>query len=165
LSFNSGSNFARNGFINYTVGLSQQDNAVRSGKIDIPTEVATFGGDPTTDANIAAFLKVNPTGGNINGTASTSAEKFSVNLGIPISENGQFYSNAAFVSKKVLSNANYRQPYWKKDYGLLHITDPNGVNYTGDNTLNAVALNSTRGMSGICPPLKVISKIIMLPWA
>jgi len=151
LSFNSGSNFARNGFINYTVGLSQQDNAVRSGKIDLATEVATFGGDPTTDANIAAFLKVNPTGGNINGTASTSAEKFSVNLGIPISENGQFYSNAAFVSKKVLSNANYRQPYWKKDYGLLHITDPNGVNYTGDNTLNASGVELYKGYVGYMP--------------
>lgn len=156
LSFNSGGNFSKNGFINYTVGINQQNNAVRSGIIDVPTEIATFGDPsaPLTDpinANIVNFLKVNPTGGNINGTGTTSAAKFAYNLGIPMGDNGEFYSNGAFVVKKVISNANYRTPYWKVDYGLLHQTDPNGVNYTGDNTLNANGVELYKGYMGYMP--------------
>ena len=151
LSFNSGSNFGKGGFINYTIGMNQQNNAVRSGKIDVPTEIATFGGNPVDDANITAFLKVNPTGGNINGTGEVSAAKFEYNLGIPLGEHGQFYSNGAFVAKKVISNANYRPPYWKKDYGLLHVTDPNGINYTGDNTLNSAGVQLYKGYVGYMP--------------
>ena len=156
MSFNSGSNFAKNGFINYTIGVNQQDNAVRSGKIDVTTEIATFG-DPSqsinapVNANIVNFLKVNPTGGNINGTGATSAAKFEYNLGIPVGEHGQFYSNAAYVFKKVLSNANYRVPYWKVDYGLLHTPDPNGVNYTGDNTTNSAGVEIYKGYMGYMP--------------
>jgi iron complex outermembrane receptor protein len=156
MSFNSGSNFARNGFINYTIGVNQQDNAVRSGKIDVPTEIATFG-DPNqpitapVNANIVNFLKINPTGGNINGTGATSAAKFEYNLGIPVGDRGQFYSNAAYVFKKVLSNANYRVPYWKVDYGLLHTPDPNGVNYTGDNTTNSAGVEIYKGYMGYMP--------------
>lgn len=156
LSLNSGSNFTKNGFINYTIGFNQQNNAVRSGIIDLPTEIATFG-DPSQSAtspaniNITNFLKINPTAGNLNGTGETSAAKFLYNLGIPIGENGQFYSNAAFVSKKVISNANYRTPYWRRDYGLLHVTDPNGVNYTGDNTLDANGVQLYKGYLGYMP--------------
>jgi iron complex outermembrane receptor protein len=142
-SFNSGSNIGSKGFINYTLGFSQQDAAVRSGKVDVLTEIATFGtytgvnsaSDPA-NANIVNFLDKYPTAGNINGTGATSAAKFLINMGLPIGETGQFYANAAFVSKRVLSYANYRTPYWKKDYGLLH-TPTNGVNYTGDNTLSS----------------------------
>ncbi|MBI3220819.1 MAG: TonB-dependent receptor [Bacteroidetes bacterium] len=158
LSFNSGTNFAKNGFINYTIGFNQTDNAVRSGTIDPLVEIATFGSysgpnsesDPA-NANIINFLKINPTGGNINGTGATTAAKFSYNLGIPVGENMQFYSNAAFVAKKVLSNANYRTPYWRTDFGLLHITDPNGVNYTGDNTLNSAGVEIYKGYMGYMP--------------
>jgi iron complex outermembrane receptor protein len=159
LSLNSGSNIGKGGFLNYTVELKQQDNAVRSGTIDPLTEVATFGTvtgtgpvDPSTglptpvsqdyvaalsdpaNADIIKFLKVNPTGGNINGTGATSSAKFLTNFSIPLTGSGQLYGNAAFVAKKVLSNANYRVPYWKQDLGLLHTPDPNGINYTGDNT-------------------------------
>lgn len=160
LSLNSGTNIGKGGFLNYTVELKQQDNAVRSGTIDPLTEVATFGSyDPTLSqqANLAAnpnivnFLKINPTGGNINGTGATSSMKFLTNFAIPIGETGQFYGNAAFVSKKVLSNANYRVPYWKVDYGLLHTTDPNGVNYTGDPTLNANGVELYKGYMGYMP--------------
>jgi iron complex outermembrane recepter protein len=156
LSFNSGSNFAKNGFINYTVGFNQTDNAIRSGIIDLPTEIATFG-DPTlpnsdpANVGIVNFLKVNPTAGNLNGTGATTAAKFSFNTGIPISENTQLYANGAFVAKKVISNANYRAPYWRKDFGLLHITDPNGINYTGDNTLNSVGVQLYKGYVGYMP--------------
>ena len=133
LSLNSGSNFGSKGFINYTVALSQQDNAIRSGIIDVPTEIATFGdpNKPATDpANkpIVDYLKIYPTGNNENGTAEITAAKFLYNLGVPIGENGLFYSNAAFVTKRVVSNANYRVPYWKQDYGLLHAA---GTTYIG----------------------------------
>jgi iron complex outermembrane receptor protein len=147
LSLNSGSNIGKGGFLNYTVELKQQDNAVRSGTIDPLTEVATFGsydGSLTPQANLANnpdivnFLKINPTGGNINGTGATTSAKFLGNFSIPFGEKGQFYGNAAYVAKKVISNANYRVPYWKVDYGLLHVTDPNGVNYTGDNTTTTI---------------------------
>jgi iron complex outermembrane receptor protein len=138
LAFNSGSNFGKNGFINYTVGFNQQNNAIRSGIIDVPTEIATFGSysgpnsesDPA-NAPIVNFLKVNPTGGNLNGTGETSAAKFLYNLGIPIGTgNARFYSNAAFVTKRVLSNANYRTPYWRIDHGLLHTRIPGAPDYT-----------------------------------
>ncbi|HRI20432.1 MAG TPA: TonB-dependent receptor [Panacibacter sp.] len=131
LSFNSGANFAGKGFINYTVALSQQDNAVRSGTIDVPTEIATFGGDDVTDAAIRAYLQKYPTGNNKNGTGATTAAKFLYNLGVPIGDKGMFYSNAAFVSKKVFSNANYRVPYWRIDEGLLHAPAPGAPDYTG----------------------------------
>ncbi|GAC1483931.1 MAG: TonB-dependent receptor [Flavisolibacter sp.] len=133
VSYNSGANFAGKGFINYTVALNQQDNAIRSGIIDLPTEIATFGDPslPNSDpANkpIVDYLARFPTGKNENGTGATTASKFLYNLGIPIGEMGQFYSNAAFVTKKVFSNANYRTPYWKQDFGLLHAA---GTEYIG----------------------------------
>lgn len=133
LSFNSGGNFADKGFINYTVDFSQQNNAVRSGIIDVPTEIATFG-DPSKPATdpvnkpIVDFLRIYPTGNNTNGTGEITTAKFVYNLGVPMGEYGQFYSNAAFVAKKVMSNANYRTPYWKPDYGLLHAA---GTTYIG----------------------------------
>lgn len=145
LAFNSGANFAGKGFINYTVDFSQQNNAVRSGIIDVTTEIATFG-DPSKPATdpvnkpIVDFLRIYPTGKNTNGTGEITAAKFLYNLGVPMGETGQFYSNAAFVGKRVLSNANYRVPYWKKDYGLLHTPNPAGVDYTGSTTPSEIAL-------------------------
>ena len=138
LSYNSGANFAQKGFFNYTVDFSQQNNAVRSGIIDVPTEIATFGDpslpltDPTNKA-IVDYLKVYPTGNNTNGTGEITAAKFNYNLGVPMGDHGQFYSNAAFVVKKVKSNANYRTPYWRTDAGLLHKRIPGAPNYTGGN--------------------------------
>ena len=55
LSYNGGSNFASKGFINYTVDFSQQNNAVRSGIIDVTTEIATFG-----DQNLKQIRPINP---------------------------------------------------------------------------------------------------------
>ncbi len=152
MSLNSGSNFGKGGFINYSIGVKQQNNAVRSGIIDVPTEIATFSdGSPEVDKTIVDFLKINPTGGNINGTGETSAAQFEYNLGIPIGEHGQFYSNAAYVFKKVISNANYRTPYWRVDYGLLHATDPNGINYTNDFTTNTAGEEIYKGYVGYMP--------------
>ncbi|TAL46524.1 MAG: TonB-dependent receptor, partial [Chitinophagaceae bacterium] len=112
VAFNSGANFGSKGFLNYTIDFSQNNSAVRSGIIDRPTEKATFGGSPSADAAIDAYLNVYPTGNNINGSGETQAAKFIYNLGVPIGDNGQFYSNAALVFKKVFSFANFRVPYW-----------------------------------------------------
>jgi iron complex outermembrane receptor protein len=131
LAYNGGSNFGSKGFLNYTIDFSQQNSAVRSGIIDRPTEKATFGGSASADAAIDAYLNVYPTGNNINGSGEIQAAKFNYNLGVPIGENGQFYSNAALVYKKVYSHANFRVPYWRTDAGLLHQRIPGAPNYTG----------------------------------
>ena len=151
LAFNSGASLPRNGFINYTIDFSHQNNAVRSGIIDVPTEIATFGdpSKPATDpANkpIVDFLKIYPTGKNTNGTGEITAAKFLYNLGVPVGENGQFYSNAAFVSKKVISNANYRTPYWKQDYGLLHAAGTTYIGYQPTFEGDLIDYNATFGM-------------------
>ncbi len=131
LSFNSGSNIGTKGFLNYTIDISQQNNAIRSGTIHVPTEIATFGGSPAADAAIVAYLAKYPTGNNNNGTAEISAAKFNANVGIPVGESATFYANAALVTKKVFSNANFRVPYWRTDAGLLHSRIPGAPNYTG----------------------------------
>lgn len=132
VAFNTGSSL-KNGFLNYTIDFSQSNNAVRSGIIHRPTEKAIFGGNAAADAAIDAFLNRFPTGRNTNGTGETSAAKFLFNLGLPTGGDNQFYSNGALVVKRVLSNANYRVPYWKTDLGLLHTRIPGAPNYTGTN--------------------------------
>ncbi len=131
LSLNGGANFGSKGFINYTVAFDQQDNARRSGIVDVPTEIATFGGDDVTDAAIRSYLQRYPDANNNNGTGTTTASKFLYNLGVPVGDKGMFYSNAAFVTKKVFSNANYRPAYWRIDEGLLHAPSPGAADYTG----------------------------------
>ena len=160
LSLNSGGDFNGKGFINYTLAFNQQDNAVRSGKIDLPTEIATFGdpSKPNTDpsnSHIVAFLKDVPTGGNINGTGEITSAKFAINAGFPFGEAGQVYTNAAVISKRVLSNANYRTPYWRQDRGLLHkSTDNGGKNYITDVSQLAFAsdgIDLYKGYTGYVP--------------
>ena len=136
VSLNSGSNLGDKGFLNYTIALSQQDNAVRSGNIHVPTEKAIFGGGAADNALITDYLKDFPTGGNLNGTGEITAAKFLINGGINLSDKAQVYANAAMVKKYVLSNANFRTPYWRQDRGLLHNpTDNNGKNYITAATL------------------------------
>ncbi len=136
VSLNSGSNFGSKGFVNYTVDFLQQNSAVRSGNIHLPTEIATFGGDAASDALITTYLKDYPTGGNINGTGETTAGRFLINAGIDIGEKSQLYANAAMVVKRVTSFANFRTPYWRQDRGLLHNpTDNGGKNYITQATL------------------------------
>ncbi|MBX9782063.1 MAG: TonB-dependent receptor [Chitinophagaceae bacterium] len=131
LAFNSGSNFGTGGFVNYTLDISQQNNAIRSGIIHRPTEKFIFGGSPAADAAIDAYLNRFPTGNNLNGTGEVTAAKFNVNFGIPVGNGGQFYGNAGYVNKKAISNANFRTPYWRTDAGLLHVRIPGAPNYTG----------------------------------
>jgi iron complex outermembrane recepter protein len=176
VSLNSGGNIGAKGFVNYTLGFNQQGNAIRSGKIDVPTEIATFGnpygsfsdlakfkgeggirydgtpinakGASATAADMTAwngvvgdnnnkynsiitnYLNDFPTGNNLNGTGEISSAKFLINAGTSFGETGMLYANAAIVSKHVLSNANFRTPYWRQDRGLLHkSTDNGGKNY------------------------------------
>lgn len=131
LSLNSGSNIGTKGFINYTIALGQQNDAVRSGIIDVPTEIATFGGDAVTDDAIKRYLAIYPTANNVNGTGATTSSKFEYNLGLPIGDNSMFYSNAAYVFKKVNSKANFRPSYWRIDEGLLHTPVAGAPDYTG----------------------------------
>jgi len=133
LALNSGSNFGDKGFINYTIGLNQQNDAVRSGIIDERTEKAAFGGDPVTDDAISRYLAKYPTANNINGTGNHSASKFEYNLGLPVGDNLEFYSNAGYTFKKSNSRANFRAPYWRIDEGLLHTPIPGAPDYTGSN--------------------------------
>jgi iron complex outermembrane recepter protein len=157
VSLNSGSNFgASKGFINYTVDFSQQNSAVRSGIIHVPTEIATFGDpdNPAQDQLIKTYLTDRPTGGNINGTGATTAGKFLVNFGIPTGTNSQFYGNAAMVLKRVISFANFRTPYWRQDRGLLHSpTDNGGKNYITAATLafGSDDVNLYKGYVGYVP--------------
>ncbi len=135
LALNSGANFGSKGFVNYTVDFSQQNSAVRSTNIYLPSEIGAFGGNPAQDALIANYLKDYPTGNNINGSGATTAAKFLVNFGIPVG-NSEFYGNAAMVVKRVTSFANFRTPYWRQDRGLLHSpTDNGGKNYLTAATL------------------------------
>lgn len=131
LSLNSGSNIGTKGFINYTIALGQQNDAVRSGIIDVPTEIATFGGDAVTNDAIKRYLAIYPTANNVNGTGATTSSKFEYNLGLPIGDNSMFYSNAAYVFKKVNSKANFRPSYWRIDEGLLHTPVAGAPDYTG----------------------------------
>ena len=131
IAYNGGSNIGERGYINYTVDFSQTNDAVRSGIIHRPTEKFIFGGSPAADAAIDAFLNVYPTAGNINGTGEIQAVKFLYNAGLSTGENSMVYSNAAMIFKKVYSHANYRPPYWRLDFGLLHTPIPGAPDYTG----------------------------------
>ncbi|MDZ7880614.1 MAG: TonB-dependent receptor [Saprospiraceae bacterium] len=154
VALNSGSNLGGKGFLNYTMAFSQQNTASRSGIIDVPTEIATFGGGAAQDALITKYLGDFPTGNNVNGTGDITAAKFNINAGVKISDKGEIYGNGAFVTKKVSSFANFRTPYWRQDHGLLHkSTDNNSFNYITAATLaNAgESVDLYRGYIGYVP--------------
>lgn len=131
LSFNSGANFGEKGFINYTMSLSKQGNAFRSGLINVASEQEAFKDTNNLVGQAKAiddYLKIYPTANNRNGTGEITAAKFLINAGVPVGDKGMLYGNAAFVAKKAISNANFRTPYWRKDFGLLHAP---GTTYIG----------------------------------
>jgi iron complex outermembrane recepter protein len=104
---------------------------------------------------ITNYLKDYPTGNNLNGTGEITSAKFVVNGGLPFGEKGMFYTNAAYVTKRVLSNANFRTPYWRQDRGLLHnVADNGGKNYLTSTSQLAFAsdgLDMYKGYKGYMP--------------
>ena len=128
-SLNGGANFGGKGFINYTINFQRENKTNRPGDVDAEGDNNDLSDGTTASlANVKAFLARFPDAKNINGTPTNTAAKFLINTGIPISENTTFYANAAYIYKKVQSYANYRTPYWKQDYGLLHAA---GTEYIG----------------------------------
>ena len=125
VSINSGYSTDKK-YLNYTAGFKHDASVVRSGTVDVATEIATFGGDPAVDNMIRNYLKDYPTANNVNGSGDITAANFLVNGGINFSEKGLLYANAALVVKKVNSFANFRTPYWRLDRGLLHSPTENG---------------------------------------
>ncbi len=110
LSLNNGANFGDKGFLNYTVGLSYQNQANRPGTVDAQGEANDFGADL---ADVQQFLSKYPDARNINGDPQKAAARFLINGGIPVNDNTEFYGNFAYVYKQVNSFANYRTPYWR----------------------------------------------------
>lgn len=133
LNFNSGATLAKNGYINYHISLSHQDASIRKDKVDGPSDFRDLTDGSTSAQNgVNAFLQKYPDGLNKNGTPENTSAKFLLNAAIPVGENSEVYGNAAFVYRKTLSYANYRQPYWRVDQGLLHARIPGAPDYTGD---------------------------------
>jgi iron complex outermembrane receptor protein len=128
-SLNGGANFGGKGFINYTINFQRENKTNRSGDVDAVGDNNDLSdGTSSSLQEVQAFLARFPDAKNVSGTPTSTATKFLVNAGIPVSENTNFYANAAYVYKKVQSYANYRTPYWKQDYGLLHEA---GTEYLG----------------------------------
>jgi len=128
-SLNSGANIGEKGFINYTVNFQRENETNRPGIVDADQDNQDLSdGTAASLVKVKQFLARFPDARNINGTPASTAAKFVVNAGIPLNDNTTFYGNAAYVYKKVQSHANYRTPYWKQDYGLLH---PAGTEYLG----------------------------------
>ncbi|MBL7871971.1 MAG: TonB-dependent receptor [Cyclobacteriaceae bacterium] len=133
LNYNSGANFGNKGFINYHMSFNREEAAIRKDKIDAVSDARDLTGDGDTPANIAivqSYLQKFPDGNNKNGTPDNTSSKFLVNGAIPVGENSEVYFNAAYVFRKTVSNANFRQPYWRIDHGLLHKTDASQPDYT-----------------------------------
>jgi iron complex outermembrane recepter protein len=129
-SLNGGANFGSKGFINYTINFQRENRTNRSGTVDAEGDNNDLSdGSAASLQQVQAYLDRFPDAKNISGTPTSTATKFLVNAGIPVSENTNFYANAAYVYKKVQSFANYRTPYWKQDYGLLHDAGSEYVGY------------------------------------
>ncbi len=127
LSLNQGVALGDSGFLNYTIDMSKNGLASRSGVVSARGEADTFGADLVKD--VIPFLTKYPDARNINGSPDTRTAKFLVNSKYSINDNVDIYANAAYIDKKVDSYANFRTPYWRTtDYGLLHAA---GTPYEG----------------------------------
>ena len=133
VNYNSGANFGSKGFINYHISFNQQNPIVRKDKIDAASDARDLTNNSATSlAQVQRYLQKYPDGNNKNGTPENTSAKFLINGAIPVGANSEIYANAAYVYRKTISNANYRQPYWRADNGLLHATDPSQPDYTVD---------------------------------
>jgi iron complex outermembrane recepter protein len=154
INYNSGANIGKDGYINFNLSFSKQEFTNRKSKVDIKGEadsIAGFNvnsggyilGNGNVDraalnadyaairSDIQSYLARFPDGNNKNGQAGNTSVKFLVNTAIPLTDNTEFYANAAYVYRKTNSFANFRVPYWRVDYGLLHPANSTGPDYTG----------------------------------
>jgi len=134
INYNSGAKLARNGFINYHISFNRQEAAIRKDKIDAVSDARdlTWNNSPSELAQVQKYLTKFPDGNNKNGTPDNTSAKFLINGDLPVGENSEVYFNAAYVYRKTISNANFRQPYWRIDHGLLHAANPAEPDYTGN---------------------------------
>ncbi|MCK6618369.1 MAG: TonB-dependent receptor [Cyclobacteriaceae bacterium] len=133
VNYNSGANFGEKGFINYNISFNRQEAAIRKDPIDPARDFTDLtDGSANAQAGVNAFLARYPDGLNKNGTPDNTSAKFLINTAIPVGINSEVYANAAYVYRKTKSFANYRQPYWRIDQGLLHKRIPGAPDYTGD---------------------------------
>ncbi|MBX2900720.1 MAG: TonB-dependent receptor [Cyclobacteriaceae bacterium] len=132
INYNSGANFGDKGFINYNLSFNRQESAIRKDPIDAARDFSDLtDGSPTAQSAVNAFLQRFPDGLNKNGTPDNTSAKFLINTAIPVGNGSEVYANAAYVYRKTRSFANYRQPYWRIDQGLLHKRIPGAPDYTG----------------------------------
>lgn len=133
VNYNSGANFGNKGFINYHMSFNRQEAAIRKDKIDGLSDARDLTDNSAASiAQVQKYLQRFPDGNNKNGTPDNTSAKFLLNGAIPVGESSEVYFNAAYVYRKTQSNANYRQPYWRVDHGLLHTPDASQPDYTTD---------------------------------
>ncbi len=133
VNYNSGAKLLGKGYLNYHLALTKQEAAIRKDNISAEADARDLtNGSATSLAQVKKYLAKYPDGNNKNGTPDNTAAKFLINAAIPVGENAEFYANAAYVYRKTISNANYRQPYWRLDHGLLHTPDASQPDYTVD---------------------------------
>ena len=133
LNYNSGANFGKKGFINYHMSFNRQEAAIRKDKIDALSDARDLtDGGAVAIAQVQKYLQKYPDGNNKNGTPDNTSAKFLINGSMPVGENSEIYFNSAYVYRKTISNAHYRQPYWRVDHGLLHTQDNSQPDYTTD---------------------------------
>ncbi len=131
INYNSGAKLAKNGFVNYHISFNRQEAAIRKDPIDALSDARDLTANTPGDiAQVQKFLQRIPDGNNKNGTPDNTSAKFLINGSLPVGENSEVYFNAAYVYRKTISNANYRQPYWRIDHGLLHSPNPSEQDYT-----------------------------------
>jgi iron complex outermembrane recepter protein len=147
-NLNTGTNLGEKGFINFNIGMRQQERTNRAGKLDKDREfsdlyytkpagvdsLAILADNAAQKPLVDKYLEKYPDGKNKNGTPAITSATFGLNGGIQVADKSQVYFNGAYAKKRVFSYANARTPYWKKDYALLHTPDASLPNYTTDNT-------------------------------
>ncbi len=128
--FNSSINIDSGGYINYTLGFSQQDHTNRAGtpKGDGLFGVI-FGDDDILNGN-TPWLRENPDLGMTIGQPETDKVDLMINAGVPFKNGkGEFYAFAGATFRNGKSFALYRTPYWVPDpFNLLHSA---GTEYQG----------------------------------
>ena len=134
VNMSNGASLKNKGFINYHFSVLRQSSINRKDPIDADADASGLTNNSAYSiSQVKKFLSKYPDGFNKNGTPDNTSAKFLINTEIPLGENTTLYANAAYVFRKSKSYANYRQPYWRLDHGLLHtVPTSGGIDYTVD---------------------------------